>query len=148
MKARTLLQKIAPAFFLLVSVSGCTTTGNMLNPFYETPGPTAFLGQPNDHALNETANKDERARAAFDQLAQYDRALPPSPNKPVVQPAVIRLMWIPDHLNSQGDLVPAHYYYVKVKGDQWAVSDVHEKEQQLGASTSSSSLPYVGSSKK
>ncbi len=148
MKRSTASIKIFVLLIILISVTGCTTTGNLLNPFYETPGPTAFLGEPNDHALNESGNKVERARAAFDKLAQYDRALPPSPNKPVLQPAVVRLMWVPDHLNSHGDLVPAHYYYLKVKGDQWAVTDVHEKEKLLGATSGASGLPYVGASSK
>jgi hypothetical protein len=52
-------------------------------------------------------------------------------------------MWIPDHLNKSGDLVPAHYYYLKVKGDQWALTDAFELENQLGTTNSASSVPYV-----
>jgi hypothetical protein len=46
---------------------------------------------------------------------------------------------VPDHLNSHGDLVPAHYYYLKVKKEQWAVSDAFELEGQLNSSTGNAS---------
>jgi hypothetical protein len=54
-------------------------------------------------------------------------------------------MWVPDHLNSHGDLVPAHYYYLKVKKDEWAVTDAFELESQLngGASGAGSAVGYV-----
>ena len=131
------------AIAIALSLTGCSSAGNLLNPFYETPGPTAFLGEPNDHALNGNENNLEKARDAFNRLGQYERALPPSPNKPVIQPAVVRLMWVPDHLNTAGDLVPSHYYYLKVRGDHWAVTDVHEKEKLLGSTSSSSAIPYT-----
>jgi hypothetical protein len=44
-------------------------------------------------------------------------------------------MWVPDHLNAHGDLVPAHYYYLKVKKDSWALQDAFELEAQLGSSS-------------
>jgi hypothetical protein len=53
-------------------------------------------------------------------------------------------MWVPDHLNSHGDLVPAHYYYLKVKKESWAVTDAFELEGQLNASTgNASAIGYV-----
>jgi hypothetical protein len=57
-------------------------------------------------------------------------------------------MWIPDHLNKSGDLVPAHYYYVKVLNDRWAVQDAFELEQQLGSTKEASSMPFVYSDDK
>jgi hypothetical protein len=130
---------------LSVASTGCGTVGNFFNPFYETPSPVAYLGDKNDGALNnEGAGKAGNARAALEAMGTYQRANAPQPVNPVMQPAVVRLMWIPDHLNSHGDLVPAHYYYLKVKRDQWAVSDAFELEAQLGSSTgNASSIGYV-----
>lgn len=116
----------------LVVFSACGASSNLLNPFYETPGPEATLGEKNDHALNENQGKSEKAREALEAMASYRRAQTPEPNDPVMQPAVVRLMWVPDHLNKNGDLVPAHYYYLKVLSDRWAVQDAFELESQLG----------------
>ena len=105
-----------------------------------------MLGERSDAALNEDGEggKGSKARAALEAMATYQRANAPQPVNPVIQPAVVRLMWIPDHLNSHGDLVPAHYYYLKVKQDSWAVTDAFELESQLGASTgNASSMGYV-----
>jgi hypothetical protein len=124
-------------------LAGCGRAGNHLNPFYEPPVPEALLGQKNDHALSGEQDKSADARAALDAMATYQRAHLPQPVNPVLQPAVVRLMWIPDHLNQHGDLVPAHYYYLKVKGDQWAVQDAFEMESQLGSTTESSNIPYI-----
>jgi hypothetical protein len=55
-------------------------------------------------------------------------------------------MWIPDHLNKSGDLVPAHYMHVRVLGDRWAVQDAFELEEQLNVNTPGSSngaTPWV-----
>ncbi len=126
--------------------TGCGTVGNFFNPFYETPSPVAYMGQKNDAALNNEGGggKAANAREALEAMGTYQRAHAPQPVNPVMQPAVVRLMWIPDHLNSHGDLVPAHYYYLKVKRDQWAVSDAFELEAQLGSSTgNASSIGYV-----
>ena len=77
-------------------------------------------------------------------MATYRRAQEPSPNDPVMQPAVVRLMWVPDHLNVHGDLIPSHYYYLKVLGDRWAVNDAFELESQLSPRGSgSSALPFT-----
>jgi hypothetical protein len=126
-----------------LAFSGCATAGNLLNPFHEAPPPEAYLGQRNDHALNEGSTKTENARSALEAMASYRRAHAPAPYDPVVQPAVIRLMWVPDHLNRNGDLVPAHYYYLKVLNDRWAVQDAFELEKQLGPSKRSSNIPFV-----
>ncbi len=137
------MKKYITLLSLSLLVSGCSTMGNILNPFYETPGPEAFKGQPNDHALNEERGKEQDARAQLDQMATYERAHAPKPVNPVVQPAVVRLMWIPDHLNTSGDLVPAHYYYLKVLDDRWKVTDVFDRESQLQTGGASGAIPYV-----
>jgi hypothetical protein len=52
-------------------------------------------------------------------------------------------MWVPDHLNAHGDLVPAHYYYLKVLQDRWALQDAFELQGQLGGTNNSSSIGYT-----
>ncbi len=130
---------VATALF----ISGCTAIGDRLNPFQEEPDPIAFLGDRDDHALNGTKAKEETARTALEQMASYRRTNFPEPVHPVIQPAVVRLMWIPDHLNKSGDLVPDHYYYLKVLSDRWAVQDAFELESQLGPNKDPTNLPYV-----
>lgn len=128
----------------LITFSGCTTTSNLLNPFYEPPTEEALLGSKDDHALNENEGKAEKARTALESIAEYRRAHEPKPYDPVLQPAVVRLMWIPDHLNKHGDLVPAHFYYLKVLSDRWAVTDAFELEGQLrGKGNDTSNIPYT-----
>jgi hypothetical protein len=137
---------------ITVTLCSCSLTSRVLNPFYETPAPEAMLGSPNDHALNEeeggsgSGGKGDAARAALEQMATYRRAQAPEPTNPVIQPAVVRLMWIPDHLNKTGDLVPSHYYYLRVLQDRWAVTDAFELEGQLegkNGNKPSSNLPYI-----
>lgn len=128
---------------IAASLSGCAATGNALNPFYEPPAPVALLGERNDKALGGGGTNENTARAALDAMTTYRRTQEPQPTNPVIQPAVVRLMWIPDRLNKSGDLVPAHYYYLKVLKDRWAVTDAFELEGQLNGPTGSSNLPYV-----
>ncbi|MBN8547977.1 MAG: hypothetical protein J0M12_01540 [Deltaproteobacteria bacterium] len=128
------------------ALCSCTTVSNAMNPFYETPPPVALLGEMNDHALNGGSNNEDGARKALTAMASYKSALPPQPVDPVIQPAVVRLMWIPDHLNKNGDLVPAHYYYLKVLKDRWAVQDAFELEGQLSPNKgtgATAGLPFV-----
>ena len=133
---------IIPA--IAIAFSGCGTLGNYLNPFYESPSEVAYFGEKNDRALNDSGGgKGEKAREALEQMGSYQRALPPQPSNPVMLPAVVRLMWIPDHLNSHGDLVPAHYYFLRVLRDRPAVTDAFELEAQLGASTGNAGIGYV-----
>ena len=127
----------------LVALSGCGTMSRVLNPFYEDPSPVAYFGDKNDSALNEGGGKEAKARAALEASASYQRAQAPQPTNPVIQPSVVRLMWIPDHLNAHGDLVPAHYYYVKVLKDRWAVTDAFELQGQLGSGDNASSIGYA-----
>jgi hypothetical protein len=134
------------SFGLVTALStGCASISSVLNPFATTPSEVAYFGEKNDAALNnEGGGKAVKAREALEAMASYQRAHAPQPVNPVMQPAVVRLMWVPDHLNSHGDLVPAHYYYLKVKRDQWAVTDAFELEAQLGSTTgNASSIGYV-----
>lgn len=129
---------------LLVSLTGCSTVSRYLNPFYESPGATAYLGEKNDNALQgDGGGKIEKARGALEAMATYQRASAPQPNNPVMFPAVARLMWVPDHLNSHGDLVPPHYYYLRVLKDRWAVTDAFELQGQLGGQDNASSMGYT-----
>lgn len=135
--------KLLSSLLVILMLSGCSSVGKVLNPFHEDPPPIAYLGEPNDHALNGQKEKLDTARAALDATASYQRAHLPQPVNPVMQPAVVRLMWVPDHLNKNGDLVPAHYYYLKVLNERWAVSDAFELEEQLGTSNDGAAVPFV-----
>lgn len=132
---------------IIALTSGCGAVSNVFNPFYEPPSDIAYTGDRNDHALSGKEENVDKARGALEAMASYQRAHAPQPVHPVLQPAVIRLMWIPDHLNRNGDLVPAHYYYLKVLQDRFAVTDAFELESQLngpkGSAFESSSIPFV-----
>lgn len=129
---------------ILLGLCSCASIGRVLNPFYEEPAPEAYLGQRNDSAINGGQAKNVNAREALEAMASYRRGQLPQPQNPVMQPAVVRLMWIPDHLNKVGDLVPQHYYYLKVLDERWAVTDAFELEGQLGSKTGSSgNVPFV-----
>ena len=139
------LSKMLGGLLLIAALCSCNTMSKVLNPFQETPGPEAYLGEKNDKALAEDQGKAEKAREALESMSTYQRTNMPQPYNPVVQPAVVRLMWVPDHLNKFGDLVPSHYYYLKVKADDWAVQDAFELEGQLHKKTPGavdSSIPF------
>jgi len=138
--------KLILAALMILQLCACGSMSNVFNPFYEPPGEIAMQGEPNDSALRGDVDKDNTAREALESMASYQRALAPQPVNPVVNPAVVRLMWVPDHTNRNGDLVPAHYYYLKVLSDRWAVSDAFEMEGQLkgpGGAADTTNLPYV-----
>lgn len=138
------ISKLLLLVLISVNLCGCGAMAKILNPFYEEPSELAIQGEANDHSLNSSELKEDSARKALEQMSTYQRTNTPSPDKPVMQPAVVRLMWIPDHLNSHGDLVPSHYYYLKVLKERWAVSDAFELESQLkGNSRYSSTIPFV-----
>lgn len=132
---------------IVLVLSGCNAISNTLNPFYESPKPIALLGERTDAALNGNVSQGQEARQALDSLSSYQRAQMPSPNKPVMYPAIVRLVWVPDRLNKFGDLVPAHYYYLKVLQDRPAVTDAFEIEAQLngpkGQNSATSGMPYI-----
>ena len=130
----TIIKKFLLITFLSMCLSGCYALQNIFNPFYEPPTEHALKGELNDRAIQEgTTSLGSSARDALENIASYQRAHLPQPNNPVMQPAVVRLMWIPDHLNNSGDLIPAHYYYLKVLNERWAVTDAFDLEKQLGA---------------
>lgn len=141
------MKKVILALTSLAFFSGCNTVSHAINPFYETPPPEAYYGERNDHALNESKRSAEGARAALREMGSFKPASAPAPYNPVMNPAVVRLMWIPDRVNRNGDLIPAHYYYLKVLKDHWALQDAFEINSQLeggaGGTSSTSSIPYT-----
>jgi len=150
MKQDKLTFKSGLALLLGVSailLTGCSSASQVLNPFHETPPPHALYGDANDHALNDTQGKEDVARESLEAVGKYPRAHSPKPVNPVIQPAVVRLMWIPDHLNPNGDLVPAHYYYLRVLEDRWAVTDVFDQKRLLGEGQKGSHIPFTTDSK-
>ncbi len=142
---KLIMSKISFILLMLLFLSGCANeAADILNPYAED-GPE--LGERNSSAIlgEGGQNLDQRARHALEVMGSYQRALAPSPARPVLNPAVIRLMWVPDHLNAAGDLVPAHYYYLKVRDDYWAVQDAFELEKGLHEKDAgtSSSTPWI-----
>lgn len=123
---------------LLSVLTACSLAGpaaDELNPYGEGNS-VEVLGQRDLSALQGAngsggSKAAESARQALEVMGSYRRAQAPEPAYPVVKPAEVRLMWVPDHLNKQGDLVTAHYYYLRVLNDRWAVQDAFEIEQQL-----------------
>ena len=146
----SIFKKLVILSVLGMCFSGCYALQNVFNPFYEPPTEHALKGELSDRAIQEgTTSLGGSARDALENIASYQRAHLPQPNNPVMQPAVVRLMWIPDHLNNNGDLIPAHYYYLKVLNERWAVTDAFDLEKQLGTGTKdSSSIPYISQSDK
>lgn len=139
---------------LSLGVTGCSSgTFNALNPF-EEKGPELGV-QDLSTILGEGEGKTEadQARQALEVMGSYQRAMSPQPYNPVMNPAQVRLMWIPDHINKVGDLVPAHYYYLRVLPQTWAVQDAFEIEKQLnvrekGAGGVGGAAPWVYSETK
>jgi hypothetical protein len=78
--------KIYIRFTLAVTmmvVSGCNAVGTVLNPFYERPSEVAYFGHKNDNALNDSGSgKADRARAALEAMASYQRTHAPQPTNP------------------------------------------------------------------
>lgn len=117
-----------------MGMTGCSNTmSDVLNPYAENGGEdygkrdnSAILG--GDSGSNDATN----ARHALEVMSQYRRTQDPQPQYPVIQPAEVRLMWVPDHINRAGDLVPAHYYFLKVLDDRWEVQDAFDLDRQLG----------------
>ena len=131
-------------------LSACSVIGpsaDELNPFNDGSQSKDFGGQRNTSALGGTAasgKEADAARHALEVMGTYRKAQTPEPAYPVMQPAEVRLMWVPDHLNAVGDLVPAHYYYLRVLPDRPAVTDAFEIERQLDLTQSGSAIGSVG----
>ncbi len=144
-KIKRILAGVA-LIFLVGGLTGCASkAADLLNPFAED-GPE--FGHRDNRAILEEGTgggKAEQARHALEVAASYQRAHAPQPYKPIVKPREVRLMWVPDHLNKAGDLVPAHYYYLRVLNDRWAVSDAFELEDQLnsGSGGAGGATPWV-----
>ncbi len=130
-----------------LSLTACGSgAANLLNPYSDNS--TVQLGVANNQPLlseGSSSKSEETARTALQVMGEYRRAQAPQPAYPVIQPAEVRLMWIPDHLNKFGDLVPQHFYYLKVLDDRWAVQDAFDIERQLneGDSDRGGSTPWV-----
>lgn len=128
--------KILLSLSLVGTLSGCYTSAggfaDQLNPYAEA---TTELGERNTNALGGggSAKNAAEARHALEVMGTYRRAQAPQPYYPVVKPAEIRLMWIPDHINRLGDLVPAHYYYLRVLREDFEVQDAFEVERQINS---------------
>lgn len=130
---------------IALSSSGCmySKTWDRLSPFQDFGPPAEHVGDTTNKTLLEEVGSGSdvggaqanNARAALQVMGTYRAAQPAQPTYPVIQPAVVRLMWVPDHLNKHGDLVPAHYYYLRVLDDRPAVQDAFDLEQQLNATT-------------
>lgn len=127
-------------------LSGCySSAANVFNPFagtedYEQPGVRS-----NDVVLEGgSGQKVDEARHALEVLGSQQRTAEPQPVNPVIKPAEVRLMWVPDHINKYGDLIPSHYYYLLVLRDRWATQDAFELEKQYGEGDGgASSTPWV-----
>lgn len=117
---------------------GCAAASDSLNVYSDSVDNE--LGERSTAAISGggSGNKVEQARHALEVMGSYQRALAPQPYFPVVNPAEIRLMWLPDHLNKFGDLVPAHYYYLRVLPEGFAVQDAFDIEKRLDVNTSAS----------
>ena len=128
---------IVAGFGALLLLSGCYTSGSsfadQLNPFADSS--SGELGERNLNALGGggAGKAAGEARHALEVMTSYQRTQAPQPYYPVIRPADVRLMWIPDHMNRLGDLVPAHYYYLRVTRDEPAVTDAFEIERQLNS---------------
>jgi len=129
--------KLVGAFAVGSVVAGCSVAGpaaDELNPYGQGNAVDSLGLRDNSTvagASGGSSKEAERARHALETLATYRRASAPQPAYPVIRPAEVRMMWIPDRLNQHGDLVPAHYYYLRVRNDSWELQDAFDIEQQL-----------------
>jgi hypothetical protein len=135
MKMPNMYYRILLMLFCCMLIVGCSSNvADIVNPYHG--GEEVEYGERTNRAILEGGADDgktdeDRARHALEVMKSYERAQTPQPYKPVLRPAVVRLMWIPDHLNRNGDLIPAHYYFLKVRDDSWDVQDAFELEGQL-----------------
>jgi hypothetical protein len=129
------MRKLNTILCPLALLAGCSFADS-LNPYADPV--TQELGSRNTDAIaggGGSKKKDEIARHALEVMGSYRRAETPQPYYPVVNPADIRMMWVPDHINRLGDLVPAHYYYLRVLPEGFAVQDAFEIERRLNPPT-------------
>lgn len=122
--------KLIVSSLVLASSVGCSAVSDSLN-IYSDDVPNELGVRSSDALVGGSAGKkSEEARHALEAMGSYRQAQAPQPYYPVVRPAEIRLMWIPDHLNRLGDLVPAHYYYLRVTEDRFELQDAFDIEEQ------------------
>jgi hypothetical protein len=144
-------QLIRGSLLMLICCSlGCSIAGpaaDELNPYGEGNA-VQTLGKRDQSALQNSGGGGSKAalnaRHALEVMGSYRRAQAPQPAYPVVRPAEVRLMWVPDHLNRHGDLVAAHYYYLRIMNDRWAVQDAFEIESQINNNTGIDYAPAGG----
>jgi hypothetical protein len=84
---------------------------------------TALEGPPQDlHTVYTTALAAPRQPPT---LQPKPLAVgPEAPYTPVMQPPQIQRVWVPDQLNSSGDLVSGHWVYLLLERSQWALETV------------------------
>ncbi len=133
-----------------IFVLGCSSVSNAINPYYKTPPKEAYAGKRSDHSLTGGGREEKALSAISSEIASRAGATSSSPYKPVVTPAVIRLMWVPDRLNRNGDLIPAHYYYIRILNDRFVLEDAFEINAMLNSTTKSADsggYPFIYKSK-
>ena len=134
----------------MILLSGCSSESwDFLSPFSHSEVEVANKGERTNKAILEESGGSgvsaEDARKALEVMGKYQETHDAKPYAPVLKPAEVRLMWVPDHLNRNGDLVPAHYYFLKVLPDIWMTQDAFEIEEQItsGRSGAGSAVPWV-----
>jgi hypothetical protein len=79
---------------------------------------TALEGPPQDlqQVYQETIGTPPPAPAL------QSKALPVGPEgpyTPIMQPPRVQRVWVPDHLNTEGDLVAGHWVYLLLEPSRW-----------------------------
>jgi hypothetical protein len=79
---------------------------------------TALEGPPQDlQALyQETIGTPPPAPAL---QPQHLPVGPEAPYTPIMQPPRVQRVWVPDHLNAEGDLVAGHWVYLLLEPSRW-----------------------------
>ena len=145
-ESRRTVALLLTALFL----SACSSSiSDAVNPSPDTG--VEELGERTNRAILGSSGNAEDEAVARQQLTNIGtsrQADYPSPNRPVIIPPEVRLMWIPDRINRHGDLEPAHYYYLRVLPSRWNVEDAFDNQGQLDPYDKSnraggSSTPWV-----
>ena len=122
---------------VLTLLAGCGASSS-------SHGSELSLGQRNNHALIGNSgvsllSREERRQILHRKLAGNTA----QPYHPVVYPAQLRLLWIPDRLNDK-DYIPDNYYYLRITNDIFATEDLRDLETQLFEETDSkSNVPWI-----
>lgn len=51
------------------------------------------------------------------------------PYVPVILPPEVRRVWIPDHINEEGDLVSGHWVYMKLRESNWFIENYKQEKK-------------------